>query len=198
VTWSEQGLARRKYSTNNASFAFPAVTLGCFFGACVWWKVLHEKNFVTGELHEFYSFRPHHLRDYLNNQDLWSQCLEPPDVVPWNLTLFSILLIIGGVQMVLCAIQVINGLLGTLCGDCQCCGCCGVSEGAKPGGGWRDAKSGHHGGRKAGWHLWALGTGTLHCPAQAGAAVLLGSHPGGPGPGGWTPLLTWHFPGTFL
>lgn len=63
--------------------------------------------------------------DYLGDHSLWSKCLKPTDVVPWNLTLFSILLIIGGVQMCLCAIQAINGLLGTLCGDCQCCGCCG-------------------------------------------------------------------------
>lgn len=68
---------------------------------------------------------PFHKGDYLNNQTLWSHCLKPQDVIPWNLTLFSILLVIGGIQMVLCAIQVVNGLLGTLCGDCQCCGCCG-------------------------------------------------------------------------
>ncbi|XP_048190553.1 LOW QUALITY PROTEIN: transmembrane 4 L6 family member 4 [Perognathus longimembris pacificus] len=65
---------------------------------------------------------PFHDGDYLGDQALWKRCLEPPNVVPWNLTLFSILLVIGGVQIVLCAIQVINGLLGTLCGDCQCCG----------------------------------------------------------------------------
>lgn len=68
---------------------------------------------------------PFHEGDYLGDHSLWSKCLKPTDVVPWNLTLFSILLIIGGVQMCLCAIQAINGLLGTLCGDCQCCGCCG-------------------------------------------------------------------------
>lgn len=63
--------------------------------------------------------------NYLSDHSLWSICEEPTDVVPWNLTLFSILLIIGGIQMVLCAIQAVNGILGTLCGDCQCCGCCG-------------------------------------------------------------------------
>lgn len=67
-------------------------------------------------------------RDYLSNTTLWKLCVEPTDIVPWHLTLFSILLIIGGVQMLLCAIQVVNGLLGTLCGDCGCCGCCGVSS----------------------------------------------------------------------
>lgn len=66
-------------------------------------------------------------RDYLNDEALWVKCRDPVNVVPWNLTLFSILLVIGVIQMLLCAIQVVNGLLGTLCGDCQCCGCCGVS-----------------------------------------------------------------------
>ncbi|KAG8511393.1 Transmembrane 4 L6 family member 4, partial [Galemys pyrenaicus] len=62
--------------------------------------------------------------NYLTNTTLWNKCQNPEDIVPWNLALFSILLIIGAVQMFLCAIQVVNGLLGTLCGDCQCCGCC--------------------------------------------------------------------------
>ena len=66
-------------------------------------------------------------RDYLSDKSLWSKCQGPENVIPWNLTLFSILLAIAVVQMVLCVIQVVNGLLGTLCGDCQCCGCCGVS-----------------------------------------------------------------------
>ncbi|KAM6222440.1 transmembrane 4 L6 family member 4 [Rhynchocyon petersi] len=69
---------------------------------------------------------PFHEGDYLSNKSLWDQCIKPSNVVPWNLTLFSILLVVGGIQIILCAIQVINGLLGTLCGDCQCCcGCCG-------------------------------------------------------------------------
>ncbi|XP_069474470.1 transmembrane 4 L6 family member 4 [Ambystoma mexicanum] len=63
--------------------------------------------------------------DYLGDHGLWSFCEGPVDVIPWNLTLFSILLIMSGVQAVLCAIQAINGLIGTLCGDCSCCGCCG-------------------------------------------------------------------------
>lgn len=66
--------------------------------------------------------------DYLFNTDLWGECTSPPEVVPWHLTLFSMLLIFGLIQMVLCAVQVVNGLLGALCGDC--CGCCGGSNGA--------------------------------------------------------------------
>lgn len=50
-------------------------------------------------------------------------CQEPAGVVPWHLSLFSVLLVMGLIQVALCAFQVINGLLGALCGDC----CGGVS-----------------------------------------------------------------------
>ncbi|KAM4695052.1 transmembrane 4 L6 family member 4 [Discoglossus pictus] len=65
--------------------------------------------------------------DYLGNTDLWKiACVGGTDVIiTWNLTLFSLLLIMSGVQAVLCAIQAINGLIATICGDCKCCGCCG-------------------------------------------------------------------------
>ncbi|KAJ1088307.1 hypothetical protein NDU88_001465 [Pleurodeles waltl] len=63
--------------------------------------------------------------NYLSNHTLWEQCKTPVDVIPWNLTLFSILLILSAVQVVLCGIQAVNGLIGTICGDCKCCGCCG-------------------------------------------------------------------------
>ncbi|KAM6122123.1 transmembrane 4 L6 family member 4 [Pterocles gutturalis] len=63
--------------------------------------------------------------NYLTNHTSWSVCKSPENVVTWNLTLFSLLLIMSGVQVLLCAIQVVNGLIGTICGDCKCCGCCG-------------------------------------------------------------------------
>uniref|UniRef100_A0A1A7XMZ3 Transmembrane 4 L six family member 4 n=2 Tax=Iconisemion striatum TaxID=60296 RepID=A0A1A7XMZ3_9TELE len=66
--------------------------------------------------------------DYLSNRTLWSECTEPVNVVSWHLSLFSVLLVMGLIQIVLCAVQVVNGLLGALCGDC--CGCCGGSDGA--------------------------------------------------------------------
>lgn len=56
---------------------------------------------------------------YLANQDLWSVCEKPKNIVLWNVVLFSILLGMGLLQMVLCAIQVINGCIGCICGDCR-------------------------------------------------------------------------------
>ncbi|XP_066202998.1 transmembrane 4 L6 family member 4-like [Saccopteryx leptura] len=71
---------------------------------------------------------PFHNGDYLENKSLWKKCLEPEDVVPWNLILFCILLVIAVVQMLVCIVQVVKGLLGVLFGDCRCCsGRCGVS-----------------------------------------------------------------------
>ncbi|XP_035509641.1 transmembrane 4 L6 family member 4 isoform X1 [Morone saxatilis] len=64
--------------------------------------------------------------DYLSNKSLWTVCKEPTNIVSWHLGLFSTLLVIGLIQMALCAVQVVNGLLGALCGDC--CGCCGGSN----------------------------------------------------------------------
>ncbi|XP_012660392.1 transmembrane 4 L6 family member 1 [Otolemur garnettii] len=55
---------------------------------------------------------------YLVNTSTWSQCVEPKHVVEWNVSLFSILLALGGIEFILCLIQVINGLLGGTCGYC--------------------------------------------------------------------------------
>uniref|UniRef100_A0A674F619 Transmembrane 4 L six family member 4 n=1 Tax=Salmo trutta TaxID=8032 RepID=A0A674F619_SALTR len=59
--------------------------------------------------------------DYLNNHTLLKGCKAPEGIVTWHLTLFSMLLVMGLLQDVLCAIQIINGLIGAICGDC-----CGV------------------------------------------------------------------------
>ncbi|KAK2899855.1 transmembrane 4 L6 family member 5 [Channa argus] len=56
---------------------------------------------------------------YLINQTLWSDCIYPKNVVMWHVVLFSILLSMGVLQFVLCGIQVVNGCLGCICGDCR-------------------------------------------------------------------------------
>ncbi|KAM3619175.1 uncharacterized protein V6R79_004128 [Siganus canaliculatus] len=66
--------------------------------------------------------------DYLSNKTLWDQCVAPSGVVSWHLSLFSVLLVLGLIQAVLCAVQVVNGLLAALCGSC--CRCCEESDGA--------------------------------------------------------------------
>ncbi|XP_017275902.1 transmembrane 4 L6 family member 4 [Kryptolebias marmoratus] len=83
-------------------------------------------HFNNSEVDEW--VQPFSNGNYLSNKTLWDYCIEPKNVVSWHLSLFSVLLVMGLIQIVLCAIQVVNGLLGALCGDC--CGCCGGSDGA--------------------------------------------------------------------
>ncbi|NP_001091341.1 transmembrane 4 L six family member 5 L homeolog [Xenopus laevis] len=56
---------------------------------------------------------------YLFNKTSWDDCEEPKKIVLWNIVLFSMLLGFGALEFVLCAIQIVNGLMGVLCGDCR-------------------------------------------------------------------------------
>uniref|UniRef100_A0A8C2IRA1 Si:ch211-137i24.10 n=1 Tax=Cyprinus carpio TaxID=7962 RepID=A0A8C2IRA1_CYPCA len=49
----------------------------------------------------------------------WGTCTEPKNVVEFNVGLFSTLLVTSALQLILCAIQMINGLFGCLCGTCK-------------------------------------------------------------------------------
>ena len=82
-------------------------------------------SFINKLIIQVVCFSPSLCRDYLSNKNLWDLCVEPMGVVSWHLSLFSVLLVLGLFQAVLCAVQVLNGLLGALCGGCGCCG--GVS-----------------------------------------------------------------------
>ncbi|XP_025766839.1 transmembrane 4 L6 family member 4 [Oreochromis niloticus] len=57
--------------------------------------------------------------NYLQNDKLWSLCTEPKNIVQFNLGLFGTLLATSCLQVILCAIQMINGLFGCLCGTCN-------------------------------------------------------------------------------
>ncbi|TKS92919.1 Transmembrane 4 L6 family member 5 [Collichthys lucidus] len=56
---------------------------------------------------------------YITNQSLWTVCEYPNNAVMWHVVLFFILLAMGMMQLVLCGIQVVNGCIGCICGDCR-------------------------------------------------------------------------------
>ncbi|XP_044079717.1 transmembrane 4 L6 family member 1-like [Siniperca chuatsi] len=56
---------------------------------------------------------------YLTNYDWWGDCTEPKNVVQFNIRLFITLMAASCLQVLLCAIQMINGLFGCLCGTCS-------------------------------------------------------------------------------
>ncbi|KAM5171772.1 transmembrane 4 L6 family member 4-like [Mantella aurantiaca] len=58
-------------------------------------------------------------RSYLFHREVWSRCTLPAGVVEFNIILFSTIMVASAIQVVLCLIQMINGLFGCLCGTCQ-------------------------------------------------------------------------------
>lgn len=56
---------------------------------------------------------------YLNNQNTWFTCTAPDNVVEFNVALFGTLVAVSSLEVILCSIQMINGLFGCLCGTCK-------------------------------------------------------------------------------
>uniref|UniRef100_A0A674IMV4 Transmembrane 4 L six family member 5 n=1 Tax=Terrapene triunguis TaxID=2587831 RepID=A0A674IMV4_9SAUR len=65
--------------------------------------------------------RPFHTtdEDYLFNTSAWDACVNPPGVVRFNVILFSLVLAAALLELLLCGVQVLNGLFGCLCGTCN-------------------------------------------------------------------------------
>lgn len=64
-------------------------------------------------------FNKHWLDLPLLNRTEWSLCVEPPGVVCWNVTLFSLLVAASCLELVLCGVQLVNATIGVFCGDCR-------------------------------------------------------------------------------
>ncbi|KAM8834876.1 transmembrane 4 L6 family member 4-like [Synchiropus picturatus] len=58
----------------------------------------------------------HREGQYLRDHSVWDSCVKPRGIVQFNLGLFITLMVISGLQCLLCASQVINGLIGCVCG----------------------------------------------------------------------------------
>ncbi|NXF21192.1 T4S1 protein, partial [Rhodinocichla rosea] len=72
-----------------------------------------------GILENLVPFLSHRAENYLYNRSTWSTCLEPEGIVTWHVALFSLLLLISAAEMLLTLLQILNGLLGCLCGSCD-------------------------------------------------------------------------------
>lgn len=58
-------------------------------------------------------------RNYLTDKTWWGVCTAPDNIVEFHIGLFATLLAAGCLELILCAIQMINGLFGCLCGTCN-------------------------------------------------------------------------------
>nr|XP_010970375.2 transmembrane 4 L6 family member 5 [Camelus bactrianus] len=59
------------------------------------------------------------LGSYLYNRTQWSLCVQPPGIVYWNVTLFSLLVAASCLEILLCGLQLVNATIGVFCGDCR-------------------------------------------------------------------------------
>uniref|UniRef100_A0A670XTF3 Transmembrane 4 L six family member 19 n=1 Tax=Pseudonaja textilis TaxID=8673 RepID=A0A670XTF3_PSETE len=67
-----------------------------------------------------YPFLEMDYHNYLYDPSLWnSVCIKPQNIVGWNVYFFSSLLVISTVEMILAALQIINGCFGCVCGLCE-------------------------------------------------------------------------------
>ncbi|KAG3270036.1 transmembrane 4 L6 family member 5 [Ictidomys tridecemlineatus] len=57
----------------------------------------------------------YHLQEssgaYLSNREYWNLCEKPPNVVPWNVTLFSLLMVASCLEILLCSIHLVNPII---------------------------------------------------------------------------------------
>lgn len=56
---------------------------------------------------------------YLTDDIVRKQCWQPNNIVQFHIGLFATLLATSCLQVILCGIQMINGLFGCLCGTCM-------------------------------------------------------------------------------
>ncbi|KAM6962842.1 transmembrane 4 L6 family member 1 [Aplochiton taeniatus] len=55
---------------------------------------------------------------YLMEPESWSVCLQPVNIVEWNVTLLCVLLGLSSLELLLCLSQLINGLVNAVCRPC--------------------------------------------------------------------------------
>uniref|UniRef100_A0A452GUH8 Transmembrane 4 L six family member 5 n=1 Tax=Gopherus agassizii TaxID=38772 RepID=A0A452GUH8_9SAUR len=63
--------------------------------------------------------QPFRSQSYLFNTSTWDACVNPPGVIRFNVILFSLVLVAALMELLLCGVQVLNGLFGCLCGTCN-------------------------------------------------------------------------------
>ncbi|XP_078066255.1 transmembrane 4 L6 family member 5-like [Mustelus asterias] len=113
VTWSTLAII-------GSSTCFGASTLGLVNGPfCLFNTTLSNKTQVQlwG-----YPFVNRNMRasseNYLRNHSLWTMCEKPQNIVLWNIILFSTLMFVSSLEVLLCSMQLINGLVGCIVGRC--------------------------------------------------------------------------------
>ncbi|XP_056426170.1 transmembrane 4 L6 family member 5-like [Hyla sarda] len=102
-------------------YGFVASVLGMVRGPTCYFSYHNETSGTTSqqwgrpfdsELKDFSD------KNYLFNKTMWDACESPKGVAEFNIILFSMVLASTAISLILCAVQMFNGLFGCLCGTC--------------------------------------------------------------------------------
>ncbi|MEQ2172141.1 hypothetical protein GOODEAATRI_018131 [Goodea atripinnis] len=55
---------------------------------------------------------------YLLQPEIWPRCLQPLNIVEWNVTLLFVLLGLAVLEFIICLLQLGNGLVNAICRPC--------------------------------------------------------------------------------
>uniref|UniRef100_A0A3B5LFE0 Uncharacterized protein n=1 Tax=Xiphophorus couchianus TaxID=32473 RepID=A0A3B5LFE0_9TELE len=55
---------------------------------------------------------------YLLQPEIWPRCLQPINIVEWNITLLCVLLGLAVLEFIICLLQLGNGLVNAICRPC--------------------------------------------------------------------------------
>ncbi|XP_035766642.1 transmembrane 4 L6 family member 18 [Neolamprologus brichardi] len=59
------------------------------------------------------------VRDvYLLQPETWTRCLQPVNIIEWNITLLCVLLGLAVLEFIICLLQLGNGLVNAVCRPC--------------------------------------------------------------------------------
>ncbi|XP_073510539.1 transmembrane 4 L6 family member 5-like [Phyllobates terribilis] len=99
-------------------YGFVTSLLGLIHGPQCYYKFINGQQHWTSPFkldREFIDLDS----SYLFHRESWSRCTIPIGVVEFNVIFFSTIMVASAIQVILCTIQMINGLFGVLCGTCQ-------------------------------------------------------------------------------
>ncbi|XP_031813647.1 transmembrane 4 L6 family member 4-like isoform X3 [Sarcophilus harrisii] len=68
------------------------------------------KCFVGGDSWEY----PFHKGNYLVDLNYWKDCISPPHIIPWHLSIFIVQVLVSSAQLAICICTVMSGLLGSI------------------------------------------------------------------------------------
>uniref|UniRef100_A0A7N4NZ75 Uncharacterized protein n=1 Tax=Sarcophilus harrisii TaxID=9305 RepID=A0A7N4NZ75_SARHA len=110
--WSFGGLLGSGVMNGNVALFSCVGILGSSYGLFMALFAIYKgpKCFVGGDSWEY----PFHKGNYLVDLNYWKDCISPPHIIPWHLSIFIVQVLVSSAQLAICICTVMSGLLGSI------------------------------------------------------------------------------------